>query len=431
MQTSRPKVFYGWIIVAGGFFMVAASIGVMNNTLSVFVRPVTEAMGFSRGAFSFYNTVRSVSGMLVLPFYGEMFRKGHIKRTMLISTFLMGAALMGYSLCQELWHFYLCAVLQGIAYNGINSMGVSVVVNNWFREKKGFATGLALSGSGLGAAVMIPIVTYVVDTFGWRWGYRAMSVTGVIILLPVIVLVMRSKPSDMGLAPFGTRQEEGAAPADDTGFTRSELMGMPGFYLLLFGFFVSVMSAGCFDHTMAYLIDIGHSSLFASSVISVSMFALIFGKIIFGWVFDRFGALVGCVSTSISIIAAGGLLFLAGAAPAAYLSSVTLGYSFAFGSVAPSLLVVRYFGARDYARLNANMTMAASFAMAMSQPIPGFIYDFTGSYLPAWGLLITLAALSILIFFMADRSLRQAWGRRIATDAVSVPLDAEGGGHDE
>lgn len=420
MTGSKNKLFYGWIVVAGGFAMAAAGIGIFNNTLSVFVRPVTEALGFSRGSFTFYNTIRSIAAMVSLPLYGELFRRGNVRRIMLVCTLLLGLAPLGYSISSRLWHFYAFAALQGAVMNGVNSMAIALVVNNWFNEKKGLATGVALSGSGLGAAIMVPVVTYVVDTYGWRWGYRLMGITGVLILLPVVLLVMRARPADMGLKPFGDHSDDKtqAAQTEAVGFTRAEVFRMPAFYLLLVGCFLGCFVGGSMQaHSIAYLTDIGHTSLFASSVVSLCMFALIFGKILLGWVFDRFGALVGCLSVSISVIVAGFFLLSAQSPPMAYLFAVVLGYSVSFGSVAPSLITGRYFGTREFSRIYSSVAMMGSLSNAASQPFPGFVYDFTGSYRPAWIMVIALAGVAILIFILADRLMRRAWSRLITQEA--------------
>ena len=418
MMNEKPKTFYGWFIVAAGFAMAAAGIGIFNNTLSVFVKPVCEDLGFTRGSFTLYNTVRSMAAMAMMPVFGEIFSRGkNLKRIMVGCALLICAAAFGYSVSSQLWQFYLFALLHGIAMNGVFIMAISTLINNWFKEKKGFALGLALSGSGLGGSVMVPIVTYVIEGAGWRWGYRTMGLAGLGLLLPVLLFVVKIRPSDMGLAPYGAEAVVAgtAAPADTNGFTRGEVLHMPAFYMTLVGFFLAVFTfCSTNAHAVSYLTDIGHSSLFASSVLSASMFVLIGGKIAMGWIIDRFGVRMGSLSMGLAAIAGGFCLLAAGSAPFAYLYAVCLGFGMAFGSVAPSLITTRYFGTRDFARILALLSMADSLGNAASQPFPGFIYDFTGSYVAAWYLCIGLMAVAVVLLLLADRLAGRAWERRMA-----------------
>ena len=216
----ETKFFYGWIIVVAGFLVTGASVGIMNNTLSIFVKPVTEDLGFSRGGFTLYQSLIAVASMFAMPLYGELFRRGNMKRVMFIAALLLGLVPWGYSFANRLWHFYILAICHGFLVSGCNIMAVGTIVNNWFHEKKGMATGLAVAGSGITASLMVPVISAVIEQLGWRWGYRVMSISATAVLLPTILLLIRIRPSDMGLVPYGAKQDYTVGDASDmVGFT--------------------------------------------------------------------------------------------------------------------------------------------------------------------------------------------------------------------
>ena len=415
------KLFYGWIIVAAGVLVTGATIGVFNNTLSVFVKPVTESLGFARGEFTLYSSISSIAGMMAAPVYGEFFRKGKNKQVMLICSLLVVLAALGYSFSSQLWHFYACAAITGAAIQGCSNMAVATLINNWFYEKKGTATGIALAGTGLFGSVMVPIVTWVIGAYGWQWGYRLLSAVGVAVLFPVITLFMRARPEEMGLTPYGARPQaeaEEKGQEEEIGFTRGQVLKMPSFYLVMAGMFLTLLAGICMQgHLMSHLTDIGYSSAFASRVVSAAMIALMVGKIAMGWVFDRFGVMVGCISAAVSAGVGLAALIFSYIPGVPYLAAAGLGYTLALGSVASSLITNRYFGARDFARVYVIANLGGGFGGIVGQPFGGFVYDLTGSYNGAWMVGIGLVAVSSVLFMLGDRSNKRAWDRLIAQQA--------------
>jgi MFS family permease len=171
-------MFYGWYVVLAGAMITGAGIGLYNNCLGVFIKPVCEELSFARGEFTLHTMISNLCAMAVLPFYGEIFRKGRMKTTMLLSAVCCGLVPIGYSFSTRLWQFYALAVINGLMINGITMMAIGVLVNNWFIQKKGIAIGISYSGSGMMAAIMVPVAGSVIENFGWQWGYRMLVPRG-------------------------------------------------------------------------------------------------------------------------------------------------------------------------------------------------------------------------------------------------------------
>lgn len=241
----RPRLFYGWVVVLGCSLLIGASTGLFSNCVSGFIKPVCETLDVSRGAFSLYSTIGGFVGMGAIVLYGELYQRHPlaIRKFILWGCVVCCSVFVGYSFATKLWHFYALAALFGTASSTLAGISVTTLVNNWFVDKRGLATGLAFAGSGLTAAVVLPIITRVLDTYGWRVGYRVLAALAAVLILLAVWLI-RVRPSQMGLTPLGVAEGEGERAAQ-TGLLREQALKTPEFWMLTGGFWcLSVAGMG-------------------------------------------------------------------------------------------------------------------------------------------------------------------------------------------
>ena len=392
----KQKSFYGWRVLAALVFIMAIGMGLYGGVNSAFVKPVCDNLGVPRGELTLYRTIISLVGAALMPFYGRLIRKVGVRKLLIASSFGIPLAYFCYSWASQLWHFYLIAFLEGLFTNGISFLTVGTVVNNWFESKRAVATGLAFAGSGLGGAAFMPVVSAVIEAWGWRWAYRMTAAAGLALLLPAVLLVVRDAPGQMGLAPYRSGQEgerKVALPAQ--GLSRKGAGKTAPFWLLAAGFFlISVCCGGPYTHTTAYFSDIGYTSAYAASVTSVYMVFLTIGKVLLGGIFDRFGALRATVLIGLCCIAFPVLALLGRIPLMPFCYAAVLGIADAGCSVAITVLVSRVFGDADFSSIFGVMSMVSTFGIAASGPLMGMIYDISGGYAAAWVMLLILGALT-------------------------------------
>ncbi|MBA4398076.1 MAG: hypothetical protein C0394_11940, partial [Syntrophus sp. (in: bacteria)] len=111
---SGQKIFYGWWIVVGAGFLNFAGIGIIMNTMGVFIKPVAESLGFTRGGFTLYFTIAALAMMVMAPVMGKLLERYDIRLIMTISTTMMAASFALFSQCRTLTQFYIVAVFLGI-----------------------------------------------------------------------------------------------------------------------------------------------------------------------------------------------------------------------------------------------------------------------------------------------------------------------------
>lgn len=123
LSKERKAIILAGVLISGG------GQGVIINTLSIFIKPVTEAMGFARGDFTLYSSIVSLVAVLTLPLYGEMYRKKWFPKFMVLSAVIFAAIPLGYSFCTNLLSFYLLSVILGLVFHGTSITAVANVLN--------------------------------------------------------------------------------------------------------------------------------------------------------------------------------------------------------------------------------------------------------------------------------------------------------------
>ena len=403
MEKTGQRFHYAWVMVAGCLLMTGACVGVISNSMSVFIKPVCEALGVTRARFTLYSTFSSFGSMLMAPLIGRWFEGHKLRPTMLIGALTMSAGVFGYSFATEVWHFYIIAAVIGVSTGLCGTIAVVKLLTNWFAAKKGLAMGVSLSGSGLAASLMVPVINKSVEAHGWQSGFRVMGIIFFLMTVPTILIILRDKPADKGLLPYGV-DESAPESALRTGFTRKEAVHCSAFWL--FGaasFLTSFIGMGTQAHVIAYLSDIGYSSGTASSIYAGTMAVLIAGKILLGWVYDKFGIKVGTVYGSglfgVSLL----LLIFARLPIIPQLFMVTFGLSNAIQTVQRTYIVNRLFGDLYYSSIYGLMASIGMAGSAIAVPFSGWVYDHVGTYLPAWYGYIGICAAVIALVFAADR----------------------------
>ena len=411
--SQKPKkFFYGWIIVLCCTLLMAVGTGIFVNCIGIFVKPVCDELGFDRGPFTLYTTITSVLSMLAMLVFGELYRKNPKRIRFYITLGGLTGCLVffGYSLSSKLWHFYVLAAVYGCVATTLAGISVTTLVNNWFVDKRGFATGLAFAGSGVSAAIMTPVLSTIVADYGWRMGYRTMSLVGLLILLPAVLLI-RLEPADKGLLPYGVKPEgeedESKIPVlEPTGLTRAQAIKTNTFYFQSIGIFcLSTAGMGMSTHAIAYFTDIGYSPLTASTAMSMVMTIMIFAKILLGAVFDKLGSVRSAILTGCCMIASTLAIRFAGAAAfMPYVFSLCFGFGYSTLTVPYSYLIGQNFGTREFASIYSLICTLGSLGGGVAATLTGMLYDHFGSYLPVWSFYAGLACLALIFLFLASKT---------------------------
>lgn len=416
-------VYYGTWLVAAAFIAQFVSVGSQNYVIGVFLKPMTEDLGWTRSEFTLSRTL----GQFVMAFTG-VFIGGYVdrhggRRPMTVGILILSGALLAISWVQSLW---LWVILNGVVLTVgaalIGNLVVNVTLSKWFVERRGRAIGTAAMGVSFAGIALPWLMTTVVDDAGWRTGWRVLAAGALVLILPVSLL-MRRAPEDYGLHPDGKTDAElaegrgGAAAADfANSLTRREAMRTLAFYMIVLAFGLFGITIGVvLLQTIPFLTDAGYSRPTASLMITMTSLPALVTKPLWGYFIDRTDpnrlAAVGSIINGLS------LALIVFAVQAEIRPLVVVGFfslGCGWGGFIPLTEVVwaSYFG-RRYLGSVRSAAMPLSLALSASAPILTSVYfDRVGNYNGAF---LAIAVLSLLASVMMFAVRRPRLPERIAT----------------
>ena len=403
-EQKSTKGYYGWVIVFLGFMVMALVFVAGFSVNSLFVVAVCEDFGIARATLSLYLSISNVAMLVSAPFMGKLMSKYGWKRVGTISIVLLAACIALLSFAPNIYFFYVVAIFRGVGYCGGTTMLVNVMVNSWFGPKmKGTAMGVATFGSSVGGFVVMPMVTWVITNYGWRWGYRMLGAIVVIIMVPLMLLLAVDTPQKKGLTRLG---DVGDGSVSLIGPTMDVVRKTPSFWLICVGFCLMVITTGGLSsQAVAYLTDVGIPSATASSIQSTGLLLMIVGKLVIGRLNDKLGGKVAMAFGMICLI--GSYLFmysitLSTKMVPVYIAFYALGQ--AIGLLAPTVMITAIFGNRSFAAILCYTTLANGLGNAIGPVFMGGVYDLTGSYGAGWISLAVMAAISWILIAIAMHS---------------------------
>jgi len=403
--TQKDRIHYAWWIVVAGFLLNLAGIGIIMNSMGVFFKPVIESLGFTRGSFALYFTIAALSMMVMAPIMGKLLERYDIRLVMGICTTLMTVSFALFSQCTKLSQFYTLSVFLGIGSAGTHIIPVSMMVTNWFEEKRGLAMGIVFAATGIGGFIFNPFSNWLIENHGWGSAYLVLGVIVGICTIPMALLVVRVRPSDKGLVPYGakpggTAHEEAAA----SGYTAREALRKPAFWLLAgMILFIAVANMGVLHHIVPYLTDVGISPATAAALMSLHMAVLVAGKLVMGGLTDRIGLTKSLIACIVGLTVSIGLLYGAAAFWVAVAFNVLFGFAISVRTVLPPLMTSACLGQKHFGVIYGFLNIFTTLGSAIGVPLSGYIHDWTQSYHAAFALYIALGVLAAIFGVLALR----------------------------
>ena len=405
-QPTRSRLYYGWIILAVAMIAGSFSTGVGSWGAGVFVKPMTEALGWSRTNFFGALTIRSLVAGSLAPFIGPLqdTRTGP-RRLMLVSAFLLGSSLIGMRYVESLWQFYfLFGVLGGIAQiTGANAL-TRTILPKWFIRKRGRVLGLAAMGPGFGPMIFPVSIQALINMADWRTAWLVLGVVTIAILVPLSLLV-RTRPEDMGLLPDGDMvpytntgnsvEVNKTEPQIVEGLTRKESLHTTSFWLIVGSFMLVGLGMGGFHANLVpYFQDTGFTA--AVAALSGTAFAIssVTFRPLWGILAERIPVryLIG----PLLIVAAGTVLLLLNVDGKTSMLIASGVHGVAIGAyiTLQGIVVADYFGRAHLGAINGIIRPFMTGAAALSPLLIALLFDLQNSYTLAFFIVAIVWALA-------------------------------------
>ncbi len=400
------RIFYGWwVVLASGIGLLASFGPVVSFTFGVFIAPLSREFQWSRGEISVAFSLAMLMLGLFSPAIGRLVDRLGARRVILPATVLFGASLMALSRVEALWHLYIIYLVMGMVGGGTAPVPYSTVVSRWFDRRRGLALGVMMVGTGLGMFLMPSLAHGLIEAIGWRQAYVVLGGTVILLTLPVVGIVLKETPESMGLHPDGVArgpafEQREMIEAEREGVGWIHALRTRTFWLMIAAFFlISATVHGCLTHLAPLLTDRGVSPQQAAQATSLLGGAVLVGRVVTGYLLDRFFApRVAFAFFSGALI--GVLLLWSGAThEMAFLSAFLIGLGMGAEVDIIAYLVSRYFGLHAFGSIYGYAFAAYIFGGLAGPLVMGMGVDWTGTYRWPLGIFIgvMLVALSLIL----------------------------------
>jgi MFS family permease len=299
-----------------------------------------------------------------------------------------------------------------------------MIIQDWFREKRGLATGIISSGIGVGIFVCVPSVQYLITQWGWRVAFQVLAFFIPLIIISMAVAFLKRPPQATEFSPveisISRTLMKDPAVVDEEWVLRSwsvrQAIRTRRFRLLGVAFFLgNLIAQSVLCHQVAFFVDHGMEALFASYVVGLIGIMSLGGKIVWGGLSDKIGREItytmGLSCSVLSMI----LLILFSVFPLptmTYFFSLLFALGYAVTATLPPLIAADIFGGQDFGRIFGSFMICTGGGGAFGAWLTGFIFDLTGSYVPAFVILILCAFLACFnVWRAAPRKIRRVPGK--------------------
>ncbi len=293
----RREIHYGWVAAAVTFLTMLVVAGAVGAP-GVFIRPLQAEYGWTAADISGALAIRFLLFGGIGPFAAVFMNRFGVRRMMLISLGIVVGGLLLSLFMSSLWQlFLLWGVVVGLG-TGLTAMVLgATVATRWFAERRGLVMGLLSASTATGQLVFLPLLAGMTEAMGWRAALLLVC-GGLVVAAIVVLLLMRDRPADLALPPYGGREVQ-PIPRDTGNFgalllspliVLRDVAKVPTFWILFFSFYICGASTNGLiqTHFIALCGDYGLAAVGAASMLAMMGLFDFFGTLGSGWLSDRF-----------------------------------------------------------------------------------------------------------------------------------------------
>ena len=406
---SRRELHWAWVVAPVTFVTLVGSAA-FRSVPGVLMDPLHSEFGWSHGTIGFAVSVNMVLFGLISPFAAALMDRFGIRAVVTVALLLisLGSGLTVFM--NAAWQLVLCwGVLVGLGAGSMSMAFVATVVNRWFVARRGLVSGVLTAGNATGQLVFLPVVAWITTHHGWRTAALT-TAAAALVVVPVVALLMRDHPADLGLTAYGaTPEDPGPARHQGAGSSATralvvlrEATRVPAFWLLVGGFAIcgATTNGLIATHFIPAAMDHGMPPTTAASLLALVGLFDVGGTIASGWFTDRVDPrlllLMYYTLRGVGLAVLPSLLS-PHTTPGTWVFVVFYGLDWV-ATVPPTVMLCReWFGAENgsivFGWIFASHQIGAS-AMAFGA---GVIRDSTGTYNPAFYLAAGLCVLAALL----------------------------------
>ncbi len=364
-----------WIVVGSILGLMVGNGPVMQFTFGVFLKPISQDLGWDRGTISLALNAGLIVTGVATPFVGRLMDRYGIKLIALPAIICFSGALAAAGLTRSsATYFILIYAVMGLFAAGQTPLPYSKAISSWFDRQRGLALGVAISGVGLGAAVVPKITGALISHVGWRGAYFGLGLLTLVIALPSVAFLIRERR-------VPGSQQQGPRPAAVKGLSGGEALKDRNFWTLAVAFVCVALAAnGAIAHVVPMLTDRGLPPAIATTALATAGVALIAGRLLSGYLLDKFFA--PYIAAIFFLAPLLGILILLKASTSftGALGTVLLGVGLGAEVDLIAFLLTRYLGNRSFGEIYGYLFALFMLGSGLGPMVMGVCFDIFGSY---------------------------------------------------
>ncbi len=416
MIPTKPdrKRFYGWTALAGAMLVSVGMVGNAVTSYGVFLPTMSAELDWSRSTLSGPYTAFWIVLGLLGPLAGISISKFGPRKNIILGNLATVLGLLAMSRITEVWHAYLYF---GILIGAGQAFGVFIatttIANNWFIRRRSVAMGLVIAAGGIGGLALPPIISWLISTVGWRWGWVCLAGIHLVLAVALAGMLIRNKPEELGQVPDGEAIESPQGADSGSPMRRrvyqtavdwrvGEALRTPALWLVVAFSAAHIFSLNFLAaHQVAYVQDLGFSLMTAATTLGLLSGMSIIGQLVCGALATRFeGRYLATVC--FAGFAVGMSIFMnVSSLPLIYLHTVLSGISYGGLLVLMPVLIGAYFGRVHYPQIMGWTAPIPTLFGAGGPLLAGFIYDSTGSYRQAFVVMLAFLGIGLVCTILA------------------------------
>lgn len=406
----KSVLFYGHGVTLACFAVMFLLYGSVLNTFTVFFNPIVEDLGWSNTALSVAMAVGAVAMGISAPFAGRFMDRIGTKPVMIAGAIMIGVGILAASRIMYPWQIYILYSLVGCGLACATVIPCSLIISNWFVSKRGMAMGIMAMGTSVGGMLMSPVANWIILHYGWRSAYIFSGVIILTVALPIIIFLLRTRPSDVGLEPY----VDATQPPGDSdavwGLNVKEASGTIAFWQIAFlMFIIGIVTSGIGAHIVPCLVkDFGYSQTGSTNVWAYTLAVMTFAKFAFGPIADRWGPKNAMAASCLLMAIAIWDLSNAFSYEIAIMFAVVYGFGVGAPLTVNPLLVAQTLGVKHFGAIYGILNLISIVGAAIGPVALGIVSDARTSYLSALYAFIGLMAVTAVVSYFIKPTVQKA-----------------------
>ncbi len=415
-----PRIFFGWWQILVTCTWSGLGHGFYSSGMSVFFKPLAAELGLTRAATSLAAGVGRLEGGIESPLTGWLCDKYGPRWVIFTGACIVVIGLVLMNFVNSLWQYIVVwGIIIGAGNNLAFTLAIDKTITDWFIKKRGLAFAMRFVLLGIWGVILLPIVTWLVTTQGWRMTNLILAVVMFAGLPFLWFFVKQKRPEYYGLLPDGTPVGEEAADTSqmiergveyatslgEVEFTLRQAMKTPSYWILTVGFSAGTTMYGAINiHLIPFLTDMGIDPVVAGGMMAMMVFFTIPSRLLAGFLADRLR------TDHLRFLLAGTFLFqvigitvilLSQTTAMIYVFLILFGFGSGANIIVRILIEGRFFGRKAFATIHGVSNLLQAPIGLVAPIFAGWIYDTTDSYTIAFISFAVLTMVGVfLVFFI-------------------------------